>query len=58
MDNAIEIIKELLHHLPDSVHYQDESWDWCWGELSEDAEGNVKKVRKRAEDFVESEEKL
>jgi hypothetical protein len=50
--NAICIILKLLKYLPDSNH-NDESWDWCWSELSDDAQEAVKSVRKLADRFLE-----
>lgn len=44
------IIKDLLNALPDSGYEGrgDESWDWCWNELSSEAQDEVKAVRARA----------
>lgn len=47
-----EIIQLLLNHLPDSIHYHDESWDWCWNELGDDAQEAVKIVRRTAWEFI------
>lgn len=38
----------LLGHLPDSEHSGDESWDWCWNELSGRAQDSVKDMRAMA----------
>ena len=48
-----EIIKELLNHLPDSIH-QNNCWDWCWQELDDEAQEKIKSVRKRAKLILES----
>ncbi len=40
-----KLIKGLLDHLPDSIHSEDESWQWCWDELSGDAQDKVKEIR-------------
>ncbi len=53
--NALEIINILLDHLPDSVHSDDESWDWCWNELSGNAQEEVKQVREAALNFLKGE---
>lgn len=44
------IIGELLDHLPDSGYEGrgDESWDWCWNELSGRAQDAVEAVRRKA----------
>ena len=36
----------LLDCLPDSI-YDDESWGWCWDELSDDAQDLVKDARQK-----------
>lgn len=45
------LIKELTHHLPDSTH-ENACWIWCWDELDSDAQESVKKVRRKANDFL------
>jgi len=48
-EKTIEVIILLLNHLPDSNHIDiDESWDWCWEELSGDAQEEVKLARDKA----------
>ena len=42
------VIKKLLSNLPDSIHDDDESWQWCWDELSGDAQDAVKDARVEA----------
>lgn len=46
------IILLLLDHLPDSAHDDDESWLWCWNELSDDAQEAVKDVRRCVREFI------
>lgn len=48
MDEIKKLINLLLDNLPDSIHSEDESWDWCWNELSGEAQEQVKKVRTEA----------
>lgn len=44
-----EIIQLLLNHLPDSNFYNgDDCWDWCWNELSDEAQEAVKDARQKA----------
>ena len=47
------VIIQLLRHLPDSSHDDDESWDWCWNELSNDAQEAVRSVRRKAVELIE-----
>ena len=49
--NIQQLIQELLNHLPDSNHYED-CWLWCWGELSDKFQNDVKSVRKKAHQFL------
>ena len=48
-----EIVQLLLDHLPDSTH-DDKSWDWCWNELSDDAQKQIKTTRRAAREFISS----
>ena len=57
MLEAITVIKTLLDLLPDSEHVEDETWNWCWDELSGDSQDAVKKARKVAADFLAREGK-
>ena len=53
MNTAHNLIRELLDHLPDNMrHTHDESWQWCWDELSGPAQEQVKHVRERATTFL------
>jgi len=47
-----EIIGYLLGMLPDS-HHDEECWKWCWDELDEGAQDDVKTIRKIALDWLE-----
>jgi len=55
-DKVREIIKKLLSNLPDSIHDDDESWQWCWDELGGDAQDAVKDARDEANKFLAGEE--
>jgi len=55
MEEAKKIINTLLASLPDSIHPDDESWDWCWEELSGDAQEEVKEARRIALNFLKGE---
>lgn len=46
------ILQDLLNHLPDSIHEDDESWGYAWNELSDEAQASVKAVRERAMEFA------
>ena len=49
MEEIVALIGELLDHLPDSSKWQnDETWKWCWDELSDEAQGKVALVRRKA----------
>ena len=49
MEEIVALISELLDHLPDSSKWQnDETWKWCWDELSDEAQGKVALVRRKA----------
>lgn len=48
-----QIIKKLMAHLPDNgQHAEDESWRWCWEELSSEAQDAVKTVRAEATQYL------
>lgn len=48
-----ELIKRLCDCLPDNGHHpDDETWRYCWQELSSDAQDDVKDVRRAAEQFM------
>ena len=49
---ATDIIRDLLAHLPDSIDPNDESWVWCWEELSYEAQERIKEKRGAAEMFL------
>lgn len=49
------MIELLLNVLPDSDHKNDSSWDWCWEELSSEAQEEVKKVRRIALEILREE---
>lgn len=46
--SAINVIALLLDHLPDSLHPDDKTWEWCWNELSDRAQDSVQNVRREA----------
>ena len=46
-------LRDALAVLPDSRHGDDESWRWCWEELSGDAQDEVKRVRDIARRVLE-----
>lgn len=51
MNEAINIVKSLLAVLPDSEQWSKrgkDCWRWCWDELSDDAQEEVKAARKAA----------
>lgn len=52
MEEAKKVINALLANLPDSIHTDDESWDWCWEELSGEAQEEVKRAREAAIIFL------
>lgn len=54
-DKVKKVINALLDNLPDSIHLDDESWDWCWEELSGDAQEEVKEARRIALNFLKGE---
>jgi hypothetical protein len=49
LEDCTDIIQGLLTCLPDSPHENDESWEWCWNELRDDAQDIVKRVRSEAQ---------
>jgi len=51
-----EIIKKLLSVLPDSEMHDDKCWDWCWEELSDKAQEEVKEARGIALKYLRGEE--
>lgn len=53
--DAKDVIEGLLSVLPDSIHTEHETrcWDWCWDELDNEAQEEVKKYRKYAELFLQ-----
>lgn len=55
MDEIKKVINLLLDNLPDSIHEDDESWNWCWEELSGEAQEQVKAVRAVALNFLKGE---
>ena len=49
MEEIVALIGELLDCLPDSNKWEhDETWKWCWDELSDEAQGKVALVRRKA----------
>lgn len=42
------VVEELLDTLPDTVARKADCWEWCWNDLSEEAQATVKAVRARA----------
>jgi len=56
---AEEIIRMLLNVLPDSggEMHDDISWDWCWSELCDEPQEEVKEARRRALDYLKGEGK-
>jgi hypothetical protein len=51
LKETIEVLSMLLHHLPDSDH-DDESWNWCWEQLSGEAQEAVKAAREKGYQLV------
>lgn len=43
-----KVIKMLLAVLPDSIRDYDPSWEYCWNELSDDAQEQVVEARHEA----------
>ena len=48
LEVAKDAIKKLLSNLPDSIHEDDDSWNWGWEELFEEAQEAVKDARNEA----------
>ena len=46
----VALVGELLDCLPDSRKWwvSDDTWEWCWEELSDGAQDKVAKVRRKA----------
>jgi len=46
----VALVGELLDCLPDSSKWDssDDTWDWCWEELSNGAQNRIVKVRHKA----------
>ena len=51
--NYIEIIQLLCNHLPDSEHYDNESWGYAWEELDWESQDAVKAARAAARKFMQ-----
>ena len=42
------VLMDAKKHLPDTTEFPgDESWDWAWNELSDEAQESVKAARER-----------
>ncbi len=54
-EKAQAVIVKLLKVLPDSIHDHDASWGYCWNELSDDAQEQVKAAGREAAWFLEGE---
>lgn len=55
IEEVKEVIHQLLHHLPDNDAHDGPAgctWYWCWKELSDTAQAEVKAVRKSANDLL------
>lgn len=48
IEELVEACKALMDALPDSAAHESDSWDWCWNELTEDAQETVKRARQLA----------
>jgi len=46
------LIEHLLKVLPDARHADDSSWDWCWNELSGEAQDAVWDARRAANETL------
>lgn len=53
LENLEKTIVELMDILPDSVHEED-CWNWCWNELTDDAQVEIKSVRKKAKYWLDT----
>ncbi len=49
-----DVIRQLMAALPDSMHDDDDSWIWCWDELSEQAQDLVKAARRAGSEALET----
>lgn len=49
---AIKAIDILLDNLPDSYHPDNEAWTWCWDELTDSGQDEVKGARIVADDIL------
>uniref|UniRef100_A0A6M3KUX0 Uncharacterized protein n=1 Tax=viral metagenome TaxID=1070528 RepID=A0A6M3KUX0_9ZZZZ len=43
-----QLIEDLLNHLPDN----NECWGWCWDELNDEAQKDIKRLRRKANLFL------
>ena len=50
--DASFVIRTLLDVLPDTDSKTDVCWEWCWNELGDDAQEEVKAARKIANDWL------
>ena len=50
-ERSVEIIRELIDHLPDSNN-QDNDWNYCWNELTDESQEKVKAIRKKAIEYL------
>ena len=55
--NAVGIIQALLDVLPDSYHGDTDDvatlcWTWCWEELNDAAQKQVKQARAFGQDYL------
>jgi len=48
-----EVIKLLLNHLPDTEFYKEPCWQYCWDELDDDAQEEVKNARRKALEYID-----
>ncbi len=46
-----QVINQLLSCLPDSDH-NDPCWEWCWDELNDEAQQQVKEARRMALNYL------
>ena len=58
--NSKEIINKLLSVLPDSHTGSEDGncWDWCWNELNDSAQDEVKEARKLANEFINGKQEI
>lgn len=53
-ETACGIIKLLLGYLPDSTTQESpDNWKWCWNELDDQSQEEVKMARQKAQKFLE-----